>query len=225
MTVTNVNTFRYHLTRGMFNRHISFVELEADEFRALLKSLNSSVEDYLVKTGNSIRNWVEDDFIEAKRLIREEVLARAISKIHISCDSWTSPNGFAMCGVAAHFIAHHGHVQTVLLALKRMTGAHGGEQIVEVIIAVFMEYDFAERLGVYFGDNADSNDTAWRATLGVLHTLIATRRPHGLAVLVTLLIWLQKPSFLARMSPSRSCGGLSYRPNALGFSDDEDSSE
>ena len=105
MTVTSVETFRYRLTRWMVNRHISFVEVEDEDFRELLKSLKPSVKDYLVKTGNSIRDWVEEDFIESKRLVRE-VLARAISKIHISCDLWTSPNGYAMCGVAAHFISH-----------------------------------------------------------------------------------------------------------------------
>ena len=168
MIVTNVETFRYRLTRWIVNRHISFVEVEDDDFRDLLKCLNPSVKDYLVKTGNSIRDWVEEDFIESKRLVRE-VLARAISKIHISCNLWTSPNGYAMCGIAAHFIGHQGHVQSVLLALKRMTGAHKGEQIAEVIIEVVRDFDFVKKLGVYVGDNADSNDTAWRATLAELH--------------------------------------------------------
>jgi hypothetical protein len=169
MTVINVDTFRYYLTRWIVNRHIPFIAVEDEDFRAMLKSLNGSVNDYLVKTGNSIRSWIEDDFLEAKRLIREEVLARAISKIHISCDLWTSPNGYAICGIAAHFIGHQGHVQTVLLALRRMTGAHSGDQIAEIIISVVREYDFTERLGVYIGDNAESNDTAWKATLNLLH--------------------------------------------------------
>ena len=168
MTVTNVETFRYRLTRWMVNRHISFVEVEDDDFRELVKCLNSSVKDYLVKTGNSIRDWVEGDFIESKQLIRE-VLARAISKIHISCDLWTSPNGYAMCGIAAHFIGHQGYVQSVLLALKRMVGAHSGEQIAEVLVDVITDFEIVERLGCYIGDNADSNDTAWAAALAVLH--------------------------------------------------------
>ena len=89
----------------MVNRHISFVEVEDDDFRDLLKCLNPSVKDYLVKTGNSIRDWVEGDFIESKRLVRE-VLVRAISKIYISCDLWTSPNRYTICSIAAHFISH-----------------------------------------------------------------------------------------------------------------------
>ena len=126
-TVVNVDEFRYRLTRWMINRHVPFSEVENSDFQDMLKSVNGSINEYLVRSGNTIRNWMEDDFIEAKRLIRDEVLARALSKIHVSCDLWTSPNGYAMCGVAAHFIGHQGYVQTVLLALRRMMGAHGGD--------------------------------------------------------------------------------------------------
>ena len=168
-TIVNVDEFRYRLTRWMVNRHVAFVEVENSDFQDMLKSVNSSINDYLVRSGNTIRNWVEDDFIEAKRLIREEVIARALSKIHVSCDLWTSPNGYAMCGIAAHFIGHQGYVQTVLLALRHMTGAHGGDQIAEIIVEVILEFGFSKQLGVYVGDNADSNDTAWKAVLSVLH--------------------------------------------------------
>ena len=65
-----------------------------------------------------------------------------------------------MCGIAAHFIGHQGHVQSVLLALKRMTGAHKSEQIAEIIIEVVRDFDFVKKLNVYVGNNADSNDTA-----------------------------------------------------------------
>ena len=168
-TVVNVDEFRYRLTRWMVNRHVAFIEVENSDFQDMLKSVNSSINDYLVRSGNTIRNWVEDDFIEVKRLVRDEVIARALSKIHVSCDLWTSPNGYAMCGVAAHFIGHQGYVQTVLLALRRMMGAYGGEQITEIIIEVILEYGFSKRLCVYISDNADSNDTAWKAVLSVLH--------------------------------------------------------
>jgi hypothetical protein len=169
MTVVNVDEFRYRLTRWIVNCHIPFNKVEHPDFQALFKSVNSSITSYLIRSGNTIRSWAEDDFLEAKRLVRDEVLARALSKIHISCDLWTSPNGYAMCGIAAHFIGHQGHVQTVLLALRRMVGAHGGDQIAEIIIEVVTEYGFSKRLGVFVGDNADSNDTAWKATLSVLH--------------------------------------------------------
>ena len=50
-----------------------------------------------------------------------------------------------------------------------MMGAHGGEQIAKILVEVIKEYGFAARLRVYIGNNADSNDTAWKATLRILH--------------------------------------------------------
>ena len=50
-----------------------------------------------------------------------------------------------------------------------MTGAHKGEQIAEVLAEVIHDFDFVKNLGCYIGDNADSNDTTWRATLAKLH--------------------------------------------------------
>ena len=62
-----------------------------------------------------------------------------------------------MCGVAAQFSGHQGDIQAVLLALRRMIGAHSGEQIAEILIEVVTDYEFVRNLGVYIGDNADSN--------------------------------------------------------------------
>ena len=61
------------------------MEIEDEDFRALLKCLNRAIDGYLVKIENSIRDWIEDDFLEAKGLI-VEVLTCALSKIYISCD-------------------------------------------------------------------------------------------------------------------------------------------
>ena len=56
ISTVNVDTFRYYLTRWMVNRHIAFIEVEDTDFQEMLKSLNSSISKYLVKTGDTIRN-------------------------------------------------------------------------------------------------------------------------------------------------------------------------
>jgi HMG (high mobility group) box len=59
--------------------------------------------------------------------------------------------------------------RTLLLSLKRMRAAHGGEEIAEVIIDTVRQYDIVDKLGVYVADNAESNDTAWKRVLAELH--------------------------------------------------------
>jgi hypothetical protein len=165
----NIDTFRYYLVRWIVKSHLPFDVVEDTSFQAMLELLNVSMKDYLVLTGDTIQNWVEDDFINAKEVVREEVLAQSLSKIHISCDLLTSINGYAMCGIAAHFVGHQGRIRSVLLALRKMRAGHDGEQIGEIIIDVVKEYGIAEKLGVFIGDNASSNDSAWSRALKVLH--------------------------------------------------------
>jgi hypothetical protein len=166
--MVNLDTFRYHLIRWVVERHIPFTVVEDVNFQQMLQSLNATVKDHLVKNGDSVRNWIEDEFVEAKRTI-QEVLRKAKSKIHISCDLWTSPNGYTMCGVASHFIGCQGRCQSVLLALKRMRAGHGGAEIADIIIDVLKQYGIGDRLGIFIADNADSNDVAWKEVLRQLH--------------------------------------------------------
>ena len=56
MTVVNVEEFRYRLTRWMINRYIAFSEVKNSEFQDILKSVNGSINDYLVRSENTIRN-------------------------------------------------------------------------------------------------------------------------------------------------------------------------
>ena len=50
-----------------------------------------------------------------------------------------------------------------------MIGAHGDDQIAEIIVEVVLEFGFSKRLSVYVSNNTNSNDTAWKAVLSVLH--------------------------------------------------------
>ena len=40
----------------MVNCHVAFVEVENSDFQDMLKSVNGSINDYLVRLGNTIRN-------------------------------------------------------------------------------------------------------------------------------------------------------------------------
>ena len=156
--------FRYHLLRQIVRRYISFTEVEDKDFQALLIKLNTIIKPYLV-TRNSIRNWAENEFMEAQKQIVDNVLGRAVSRIHISFDLQTSPNGYTICGVVAHFISHQYSNQSVLLAMKRLTGPHGGEDITKVIILILQEYKVIDRLSVFITDNTELNNTAIREIL------------------------------------------------------------
>ena len=74
-----------------------------------------------------------------------------------------------MCGVAAYFIEHQKHIQTILFTLRRIIGAYRGKQIAKIIIKVILEFGFRKRLSIYINNNAKSNDTIQKTVLNILH--------------------------------------------------------
>ena len=63
MTTVNVDALRHDLTRWIVEAHVPFNVVEHPRFQQLLMTVNPSVEGYLVRSGNTIRNWIEDDFL------------------------------------------------------------------------------------------------------------------------------------------------------------------
>jgi hypothetical protein len=71
------------------------------------------------------------------------------SKIHISCDLWTSSNSLAILGVVAHFVTEDGRLQRCVLALKDIIGKHTGENLAQAMVEVLEEWRFASKLGYF----------------------------------------------------------------------------
>lgn len=140
-----------------------------------------------MKSSQTIRNWAQSEYVAAQSQVKQ-ILVEARSRIHISFDLWTSPNGYALCAICAHFVGSNVRNNTVLLGLKRMKGPHSGENIAEVMIPVLKEYEVAPRLGVFIADNADSNDTAIRSILAQIRPDLdhVSRRARCLGHIINL---------------------------------------
>ncbi|ENH67969.1 hypothetical protein FOC1_g10000208, partial [Fusarium oxysporum f. sp. cubense race 1] len=67
----------------------------------------------------------------------------AKSRIHISCDLWTSPNSLAILGVVAHYVTEDGQLEHHVLALKDIDSEHDGSHLAVVILKVVDEWGFA----------------------------------------------------------------------------------
>ena len=160
----NVPAFRQNLLAWLVTRQQSFREVEDDYFQGMLLALNPSVKGYLVEAHNTIRHWLEEEFLKAKQQVIQ-YLGMAVSKIHISFDIWSSPNGYALCGVVAHFIDASYRVQHCLLGLPRMLEEHSGDKIADVVAAVILGYGIEVKIGVFVSDNVDTNSVAVRSLI------------------------------------------------------------
>jgi hypothetical protein len=75
-----------------------FSIVEQESFRDLISSCHPQAERDLPKSGNTIRTWSMYRFKSAQSIVKT-ILSEARSKIHISCDIWSSPNGHAFLGI------------------------------------------------------------------------------------------------------------------------------
>lgn len=167
--------FKQLLIRWLVCCHIAFFQLENQYFRELLSYLNSKLPSFLPRASNTIRRWVIESFTSKKSLLKAE-LASSVSRITLSFDLWTSPNGLAILGVVGHFINHDGKRRQVLLGLREVIGEHSGENMAAILLAIIREYDLQSKIGFFMADNAESNDTAIHAVLKVLYPQLTKRQ-------------------------------------------------
>jgi hypothetical protein len=105
----------------------------------------------------AVRDTVRKLFEVKKGAIAGQ-LDKAITRISFSFDMWTSPNRYAFLGLHAHYLDTSFQVQSRLLALRRVWGAHSGETQATILHDVFGEYGIRDRIGAGVCDNASSND-------------------------------------------------------------------
>ena len=164
----DLTNFRKQITRWCIEEHVPFYKLDSSAFHNVLQSISSSIGKF-IPSATTLSRWAREEYNIEKEKIKS-LLRSALSKIHLSFDLWTSPNGYAIIAVVAHCVIQDStgtHNQALLLALKRMRYRHRGEDIAEVLIQVILDYSL-ERLGVFIADNVESNDTAIKHTLAVI---------------------------------------------------------
>jgi hypothetical protein len=159
--------FREILIRWIVIMHISFSQVEYEAFRSLLLYLNADIASHLPSSGNTVRNWIMEDFKRRRGQIKKEIhLSRSL--VHFSFDMWTSPNSMSMIAIVAHYVSHTGEAKDCLLGLKRVLGTHSGENMARSTTAIIEDYELVDRLGYFMLDNIKSNDTCVREILAKL---------------------------------------------------------
>ena len=158
----NVERFRGLLVKWIVQAQVPFSTIEDSGFRDILLALQPSLDRYLIKSHHSISKWVKDDYQEARQHLKS-LLNQSRSRIHISFDTWTSPNCKAILGICAHFLSPSLHLRHALIGFKEIVGIHDGENLAEYVIKLILELEINDKIGVFIGDNAGNIDTAVEA--------------------------------------------------------------
>ena len=130
-------------------------------FRRLFGYINASANSMLPDSLTIIR----EDFrwsVAVRRSVIRDALVAAKSKIHLTCDAWTSLNGYTIWGVQVIFLDLKYRKQDLLIGLERLRGDHRSETQAGVTLQVADEYGIAKSLGYVVMDNASLNNTLAR---------------------------------------------------------------
>ncbi|KJZ74134.1 hypothetical protein HIM_05666 [Hirsutella minnesotensis 3608] len=140
---------------------LPFRLVECPELRALLAYLNTDIDTWLPDTHETIKKWIMRQYEGQKEKVKQRIQS-AKSRIHMSCDLWTSPNSLAILGVVAHYVSEDSQLEHHVLALKDIDGEHDGSHLAAAILEVVDDWGFASKLGYFVMDNASNNDTMMR---------------------------------------------------------------
>ena len=159
-----VDTVLRLLIQWIILAHIPLSCVEQESFQLLLQAVSPQLSQFIYTSGQSIRRLVLQEFQRHQIAIIDHLQA-ARSKIHLSFDLWSSPNSLSLCGIVAHYVATDLRCRSLLLGLKRVNGAHSGENIAETILKVIADFKITNRVGYFQADNAGNNDTCVESVL------------------------------------------------------------
>lgn len=128
-TTTKVNANHNHKKEALvawllFNQQ-PFSQVESIEFRNLLSAYSQSAHLQLPTSGDTAKNWAMQFFKEKKDELAQ-ALTEIESKIHLSFDAWSAPNGLPLLGIVGHWVNKYGYFGRGLLGLKEIQGRHTG---------------------------------------------------------------------------------------------------
>lgn len=85
------------------------------------------------------------------------------SLIHLTTDTWYSPNYKELQAITAYFVDALGKRQKALLSLPELLNGHASVKVADKVIATLELYGITKRLGYITVDNHRANDTMCEA--------------------------------------------------------------
>lgn len=132
------------------------------ELHTLIHSVNYMAADVLPTSHSTVAAAISNEFHLKQFKVREQLL-KAITPIHLTTDTWTSPNDIELQAINAHYIGADLRLRKALIALVELEAGHSGEEVAKHVLHTMDWYGFNDRLGFITGDNHGANDTLCRA--------------------------------------------------------------
>jgi hypothetical protein len=103
-------------------------------------------------------NHIATTFKERQQQVKQ-LLQHSQSLIHLTTDTWHSPNFKELQAITAHFVDASNTRQKALLSLPELRNGHAGVEVAAQIMTTLEAYGITDRLGYITADNHGANDT------------------------------------------------------------------
>ncbi|KAF7574084.1 Dimer-Tnp-hAT domain containing protein [Pyrenophora tritici-repentis] len=177
----NTQRFRMEAVSWLVENNHPLSEFESPAFRRLIAAANPQAEAALWASHVSVTRFVVRLYDYLKPRVVQQ-LSRALSKIHISFDGWTTKGGKrGFLGVVAHYVDNKAELRD-------------WEMMAEVVIETLQDFGInAQSIGYFVLDNASNNDCTVEVLAHKYGFNAAHRRlrcgPHTLNLVGQTLLW------------------------------------
>ena len=139
-------TVQQALLRLVVHHDLPISIVEWPELHTLVYSLNPEAGDCLWQSHQSVANHIGLSFDIRKRRVRES-LQQSKSLIHITTDTWHSPNYKELQAITAHWIDARKIQRKALLNLPELLDGHRGEKVASFVVSTLQDYGIEDKLG------------------------------------------------------------------------------
>jgi hypothetical protein len=150
------------LLRLVIRRNLPDNCVQWPELHTLIHTVNYMATDVLPTSHSTVAAAISDEFHLKQSKIREQLL-NAITPIHLTTDTWTSPNDIEFQAINAHYIGAELKLRKALIALTELEAGHSSEEVAKHALYTMNWYGLNDKLGFITGDNHGANDTLCRA--------------------------------------------------------------
>jgi len=158
LCAANPGLIKQALLRLIVNHGLPLRTVEWPELHTLIYAINNQADNVAWHHHQTTARYVEKTF-EARQLELKQSLQGAQSLVHLTTDTWHSPNLKELQAITAHYVDSEGVLRKALLGILEMEDGHSGSEVAQQVIKKLDNYGIKERLGYITTDNHGANDT------------------------------------------------------------------
>ena len=160
-TAADKVTIHQALLRLIIHHDLPFSAVEWPELHTFVYSLNYMAEGCIWQSHQTTANHLEKTFQERQQQVAL-ILRQSQSLVHLTTDTWHSPNFKELQAITAHFLDAGGRRQKALLSLPELRNGHAGIEVASRIIEALKTYGISDKIGYITADNHGANDVMCR---------------------------------------------------------------